>query len=714
MKYKGWDFSGYATRTNIRCSDGRTILNHAFDDCDGKKVPLVWNHQHNDSDNVLGHAYLEKRDDGMYAYGYLNHTPKAENLREQLAHGDVSGLSIFANRLRQSSKTPPCDVIHGVIQELSVVLAPANPGAYIENISLAHGEIVEDEAIIYGADYEEGLLYHADAEGEDEDDDDDGDMSDDEVKAAIKSLSSEQREAAEVIIGAAIDNDKDAVDDEVKEIFKTLTPTQRKAVEIAIGMAKEKESTAEHSDIAPEDLVDVLVAEMGDPRAEFEDAILHSDSDSFSINEVLNSLSDIQKAAVGLFIQQALASDNITHSDNSYYEEEDDNMKYNAFDTMAQADYEGACLSHAEVEKIFSDAKRLGSLKAAVLDNLESGVLAHAQNDDGTTQTYGIADIDYLFPDAKSLNTPPEFISRNMDWVKKVINGTHHTPFSRVKSMFADITEDEARARGYVKGNKKVEEVFTLLKRVTEPQTIYKLQKLDRDDILDITDFDVVAWIKGEMRMMLEEEIARAILIGDGRNPVSNDKIKEANVRPIITDDDLYTIKVPVVVTSGMTVSEKAEAIEEAIIRSFKDYKGSGNPDLFTTTDAVTDQLLRKDKIGHKIYKTKAELATALRVSDIVEVEVMQNQTVAIKEGNPGSQTTTNYPLIGVIANLKDYNVGADKGGQTSLFDDFDIDYNQFKYLIETRMSGALVKPYSAMVIYLKETQGATQEEPEG
>lgn len=712
MKYKGWDFSGYATRTNIRCSDGRTILNHAFDDCDGKKVPLVWNHQHNDSDNVLGHAYLEKRDDGMYAYGYLNHTPKAENLREQLAHGDVSGLSIFANRLRQSSKTPPCDVIHGVIQELSVVLAPANPGAYIENISLAHGEIVEDEAIIYGADYEEGLLYHADAEGEDEDDDDDGDMSDDEVKAAIKSLSSEQREAAEVIIGAAIDNDKDAVDDEVKEIFKTLTPTQRKAVEIAIGMAKEKESTAEHSDIAPEDLVDVLVAEMGDPRAEFEDAMLHSDSDSFSINEVLNSLSDIQKAAVGLFIQQALASDNITHSDNSYYEEEDDNMKYNAFDTMAQADYEGACLSHAEVEKIFSDAKRLGSLKAAVLDNLESGVLAHAQNDDGTTQTYGIADIDYLFPDAKSLNTPPEFISRNMDWVKKVINGTHHTPFSRVKSMFADITEDEARARGYVKGNKKVEEVFTLLKRVTEPQTIYKLQKLDRDDILDITDFDVVAWIKGEMRMMLEEEIARAILIGDGRNPVSNDKIKEANVRPIITDDDLYTIKVPVVVTSGMTVSEKAEAIEEAIIRSFKDYKGSGNPDFFTTTDAVTDQLLRKDKIGHKIYKTKAELATALRVSDIVEVEVMQNQTVAIKEGNPGSQTTTNYPLIGVIANLKDYNVGADKGGQTSLFDDFDIDYNQFKYLIETRMSGALVKPYSAMVIYLKETQGETQEEP--
>ena len=701
MKYKGWDFSGYATRTNIRCSDGRTILNHAFDDCDGKKIPLVWNHQHNDPDNVLGHAYLEKRDDGMYAYGYLNHTPKAENLREQLAHGDVSGLSIFANRLRQSSKTPPCDVIHGVIQELSVVLAPANPGAYIENISLSHGEIVEDEAIIYGADYEEGLLYHADAEGEDEGDDD-GDMSDDEVKAAIKSLSSEQREAAEVIIGAAIDNDKDAVDDEVKEIFKTLTPTQRKAVEIAIGMAKEKESTAEHSDIAPEDLVDVLVAEMGDPRAEFENEMLHSDSDSFSINEVLNSLSDIQKAAVGLFIQQALASDNVTHSDNSYYEEEDDNMKYNAFDTMAQADYEGAYLSHAETEKIFSDAKRLGSLKAAVLDNLESGVLAHAQNEDGTPQTYGIADIDYLFPDAKSLNTPPEFISRNMDWVKKVINGTHHTPFSRVKSMFADITEDEARARGYVKGDKKVEEVFTLLKRTTDPQTIYKLQKLDRDDILDITDFDVVAWIKGEMRMMLEEEIARAILIGDGRNPVSNDKIKEANVRPISTDDDLYTIKVPVEITSEMTDAEKAEAIEEAIIRSFKDYKGSGNPDFFTTTDAVTDQLLRKDKIGHKIYKTKSELATALRVSDIVEVEVMQNQTVAIKEGEPGSQTTTNYPLIGVIANLKDYNVGADKGGQTSLFDDFDIDYNQFKYLIETRMSGALVKPYSAMVIYLK------------
>ena len=373
-------------------------------------------------------------------------------------------------------------------------------------------------------------------------------------------------------------------------------------------------------------------------------------------------------------------------------------MKHNAFDNYDN--YDEPVLSHSDMEQIFKDGKRLGSLKAAVEENLEDGVLAHAVKDrNGNDVTYGIADIDYLFPDARTINNTPEFITREMGWVKKVINGTHHTPFSRVKSQFANLTADEARAKGYTKGKKKVEEVITLLKRETTPQTIYKKQKLDRDDIIDITDFDVVAWIKGEMRLMLEEEIARAILIGDGRSSVSDEHISEEHVRPVYNDDDLFTVKVPVNIAANAEGKEKAKALLNAAIRSRKQYKGSGNPSFFTTEDWLSEILLLEDEIGHKLYKTEAEVATALRVKEIITVESMEGQQIDIKTGT--GDTTVKKDFIGVMVNLNDYNVGADKGGQTSFFDDFDIDYNQQKYLYETRMSGALVKPYSALSFYV-------------
>ena len=690
MKYKGWDFSGYATRTNIRCSDGRTILNHAFDDCDGKKVPLVWNHQHNDSDNVLGHAFLEKRDDGMYAYGYLNHTDKAENMREQLANGDISGLSIYANRLRQSSKTPPCDVIHGVIQELSIVLAPANPGAYIENISLSHGEIVDDEAIIYAADYEEGLLYHA---RKDEDEDE-------EEKEEVKEDPNVEEE--------------DEAEDENEEEEENKTPSKKRGLKFK----KDKNGkiigveTIAHSDFS--EIMDFVSSYDVSNRTDFENSMLHADkeddendeeSDGPTIEDVLKSMNDTQKAAVGMIIQQLSKkqSSEAAHSIDSDMEE--NTMKFNAFDQSTMGYYDGSCtLSHAEQADILKDAKKYGTLKAAVESKLENGeiTLAHAQNDDGTTQTYGIADIDYLFPDARNLNTPPEFIKRKTDWVAKVMNGTHHTPFSRVKSMFADITEEEARAKGYIKGHLKREEVFTLLKRQTEPQTIYKKQKMDRDDIIDITDFDVVAWLKGEMRMMLEEEIARAILIGDGRANDSDDKIKEDRVRPIYNDADLFTVKVPVEVAADATDADIAVALMDASVRSRKLYKGSGNPLFFTAEDWLSEMLLMKDGIGHRFYKTEGEVATALRVREVVPVELMDNKQIAITTGSGAQAVTANYDLLAVMVNMGDYNIGADKGGATSFFEDFDIDYNQEKYLYETRMSGALVKPYSAISFYLK------------
>lgn len=639
---KKWDFSGWATKTGLKCSDGRTILKGAFKHCDGQTVPLIWNHRHNDPSEVLGHALLEDRDGDIYAYCSFNDSENGRNAKELVEHGDICSLSIYANQLTQSSKTPPCDVIHGTIREVSLVLAGANPGAFIDNVVLAHGEIADDEANIYHEDGENELyLYHADEDEDKDEDEGEGET----VKDILDTLSDKQKAAVGILI-------------------EEVTKGQKKAdTEEAVKHADEPEDDKEESD------------------------------DDETIGDIIKTLTPKQRKAV-----EALVGMAITNKKNSDKEEED--VKHNAFDTYENN--EGLTLSHSDMEQIFKDGKRLGSLKAAVEDNLENGVLAHAVTDrNGDPVTYGIADIDYLFPDAKTIGNTPDFIQREQGWVKRVINGTHHTPFSRVKSMYANITMDEARAKGYTKGKKKAEEVIALLKRETTPQTIYKKQKLDRDDIIDITDFDVVAWIKGEMRLMLEEEIARAILIGDGRGNASDDKISEEHVRPVYNDDDLFTVKVPVTVPDGAGDAVKAKALLEAAITSRKLYKGSGNLTFFTTEDWLSKILLLEDGIGHKFFKTEAEIATALRVKDIVTVEVMEGQTLPITENN----VTTQYDFIGVMVNLNDYNVGADKGGQTAFFDDFDIDYNQQKYLYETRMSGALIKPYSALSFYVKEVE---------
>ena len=571
-----FDFSGWATRNDLKCSDGRTIRKDAFKDNNGQKVPLVWNHQHNDPLNILGHALLENRQEGVYAYCTFNETEAGQNAKLLVEHGDVSALSIYANQLKQRGS----DVIHGAIREVSLVLAGANPGAFIDSV-ICHGEESEEEAIIYTG--EDISLFHAEC-----------------------------------------DKKEETKEEKPVENEKKTTESEKKT----------------------------------------------TDSEE-TVGEVLDTLNEKQKTAVFALIAQALENADNSNDD----DEEEKEMKHNVFDQDKTT--KENVLSHSDIESILSDAKRSGSLKESFL--------AH-------TATYGIDQIDTLFPEPKSMNTPPEFIKRDMDWVAGVINGVHHTPFSRIKSMFANITEDEARAKGYIKGNLKKEEVFTLLKRTTTPTTIYKKQKLDRDDILDITDFDVVAWIKGEMRMMLDEEIARAILVGDGRLTSDDDHIPEQNIRPVWKDDDLYTIKTKITVSTTATDDDKAKAMIKAAVKSRKNYKGSGNPVLYTTEDFLTNCLLLEDTQGYRLYKSEQDVATAMRVSKIVTVPVMEGLTRVDSE----SKTRT---LMGIIVNLKDYNVGADKGGAVNMFDDFDIDYNQQKYLMETRCSGALIKPYSAIAL---------------
>jgi HK97 family phage prohead protease len=593
-----YDFEGWATKNDLLCSDGVTIKRNAFSINDGKRVPLVWNHQHNSINDVLGHAMLENRDDGVWAKCSFNDSPAGKNAREAVKHGDVTSLSIWANNLQRVGN----DIIHGVIREVSLVLAGANPGAFIESV-VAHGEPFEEGD-------EEGLIYTNE-----------------------KIFISHAEES--------IQEDKKEEDSKMEE-KKTIEP-------------EKKEKT---------------------------------------VKEVLDTLTDEQKAAVGMMLQAI--------TENSEKEikktKEDTEVKHNMFEGSQQA-----YISHDDMGKIISDAKRLGSLREAVNANIEEGgVLAHAIDTTGMTvgtgtQTYGINDASMLFPDYKNFTDKPEWISRKMDWVSKVMSKVHHTPFSRIKSMYANITEDEARAKGYIKGKMKKEQVFTTLKRTTDPQTIYKRQKLDRDDIIDITDFDVVAWIKSEMRVMLDEEIARAILIGDGRQSDSDDKIKEDHVRCISKDAPLFNTVVKVTVAAGATQEEIAAETIKAIIRGRKQFKGSGKPDFWTTEDVTTEMLLLEDKMGHAMYKTEGELATKLRVNEIIPVEPMEGQTVSITEGG----VAKDYPIIGIVTNLADYNVGADKGGEVNLFDDFDIDYNQQKYLIETRISGALTKPFSALTIVL-------------
>ena len=583
-----FDFSGWATRNDLKCSDGRIIRKDAFKSNDGQKVPLVWNHQHSDPNEVLGHAVLENREEGVYAYCKFNDTESGRTAKLLVQHGDVNALSIYANQLKQQGP----NVMHGNIRELSLVLAGANPGAFIESI-IKHGEESDEEGIIYTG--ENITLSHS---GTDEQ-----------------------------------EQEKD-------------------------------EEKLEHADGAEEKKEDSKVVE--EPK---------KNEGEETVADVFNTLTEKQKTVVYAMIGQAI-EDNGKEDNNS--EGGDEEMKHNVFDK--DTENQENVLSHDAMETIIADGKRYGSLKESFL--------AHAEE-------YGIKEIETLFPEPKSLNNPPEFIKREMGWVQKVMSGVHHTPFSRIKSSFADITEDDARAKGYIKGKLKKEEVFSLLKRTTTPTTIYKKQKLDRDDVIDITDFDVVAWLKSEMRMMLDEEIARAILVGDGRLSSSDDKINEQNIRPIWKDEDLYNIKATIEVDAAATPDQKAKAAIRAIIKSRKNYKGSGNPALYTTEDFLTDCLLLEDANGRVIYDTEEKLRTALRVSAIITVPVMEGLNRTDTEGNT-------LDLLGIIVNLADYNVGADKGGAINMFDDFDIDYNQQKYLIETRCSGALIKPFSAISIEMK------------
>ena len=579
-KSENYDFSGWATRNDVRCSDGRIIRRDAFKHDDGVSVPLVWNHQHNELSNVLGHALLENRPEGVYAYGYLNDTESGEMAKVLVKHGDISALSIYANKLQQRGN----EVIHGEIKEVSLVHAGANPGAFIDTM-LIHGDDEDDEAIIYSGMQLE--LCHADTKKEDE-----KKPAEPKEEAEEKKPETEEKEKT------------------VGDIIHSMSKEQQDVMYNLIGMALQEGGAADEDD----------------------------EDEEGGNTEMKHNVFDVDSY---------MGEDVLVHSD-------------------------GTIVSEDEVREIFSDMKRYG--------NLKDSVIAH-----------GIDNVDYLFPDATNFDRTPQFIQRDMGWVQKVMSGVHHTPFSRIKSTFADITEADARAKGYLKGKLKKEEVFGLLKRSTTPTTIYKKQKMDRDDIIDITDFDVVTWLKAEMRMMLDEEIARAILIGDGRLASSDDKINEQNIRPILKDEELFTIQVPVNVPSAATDDDKATAFIRAAIKARKNYKGSGSPTLYTTEDVLTDCLLLTDTTGRDLYTDVAQLAKKLRVKEIVTCPVME-----------GVKGVEGGDLMGIIVNLADYNVGADKGGAVNMFDDFDIDYNQQKYLIETRCSGALTKPFSAMALELK------------
>ena len=656
MPKKHYDFAGWATKNNIRCSDGRTIMHGAFSADNGKRVPLVWNHQHDNVRNVLGHADLEERPEGVYAYCSFNNTEHGQDAKDCVKHGDIVALSIYANQLKQNG----ANVIHGAIREVSLVLAGANRGAVIDSV-LEHGELSDDSAEISFVGYGDIEIHHSDLDEQDDDYEDeelDDYQEDDEDEEDEENLQHADN-------GEAKKEEKKDDGETVADVMNTLTDKQRKAVAIIIEQAiadSKGDNSMSHAD--------------GDAQNDAE-------NDDETVEDVYNTLNEKQKKVVNFLIGEALKNKD---------SEGGSEMKHNVFEGSENVQN---TISHAEIHEICRVGKQMGSLKAAVDQAYEEGVLEHAEGD------YGINNIDYLFPDAKAMTTEPELIKRDMGWVDDVFNGVHRTPFKRVKSVFADITEDEARAKGYIKGKFKKEEVFTLLKRTTDPQTIYKKQKLDKDDLEDLEDnFNVLPWIKNEMNMMFREEVARAILIGDGRPSSSDDKIQENHIRPIYNDEDLFTVKVPVSVKSGATEDDIARALIKAMVKARKQYKGTGNPTFFTTEDYLTDCLLIENTLGERLYKSEAEVATAMRASKITTVEPMENKTITITEEGGRS---TSYPLMGVLVNLTDYNVGAKNGGKTDFFEDFDIDFNQQKYLYEARMSGALKKPFSAISFYLVE-----------
>lgn len=612
---KTYDFSGYATKVGIKCSDGRTILQDAFAHCDGKKVPLVYQHLHNDPKNVLGHAVLENRPDGVYAYCSLNNTEAGKTAKALVQHGDISALSIYANSLVQKSS----NVIHGVIREVSLVLSGANPEAYIDNLAFEHsdGSITTDESEAFIC---AGAIIHDGIE--------------------IPEVSDTQDSSEESISHA--DDKKDPEDQKtVGDVFDTLNEEQKTVVYTMIAQALETQD--------------------GEDEDEEKEDVKHSNIKG------------------------------------------DETMKKNIFDKDSAAT-EVRGLSRADLRAIFNDARQSQStLKNAFLahgyESISDALADYEHQDEvlAHAATYGIDNIGYLFPDARTTTNTPQFIKRDTEWVSKVFGAAKHVPFSRIKTVLADITADEARARGYIKGNEKADEVITLLKRTTDPQTVYKKQKLDRDDIIDITDFDVVVWLRMEMRMMLEEEIARAQLVGDGRLSSSDDKIKEDKIRPIATDDAIYTIEIqiPVAATTAQMIDE--------IIKGRKQYKGTGTPAFYTTPDVNGDMLLLKDTTGRRLYNTEADLAAGIRAREIIEVPVMENKVVVLTPAT-ASETGLQKRLVGISVNMTDYSLGADKGGSISMFDDFDIDFNQFKYLIETRCSGALTMPHSAIAYWKLET----------
>ena len=636
MGKNNYDFSGWATRANLLCSDGRIIRKDAFKHNDGQKVPLVWNHQHNSPEEVLGHAILENRDEGVYAYCTFNNTPSGKNAKLLVQHGDVNALSIYANKLKQQG----ANVVHGIIREVSLVLAGANPGASIDSVMM-HGDDACEEGYIYTGEFIENIdpIYHADDEKKGE-----NEVAEETKKTTEAEKAEETKET---------NNSEETVAD----VFNTLTEKQKTVVYAMIGQALEEAEASKE-----------------------EEEVKHADSDDEeeTVADVFNTLSEKQKTVVYAMIGQALEEAEMKHSMEDL-EGGNDDMKHNVFDQ--EEVMMDNTLSHSDMTAIIEDAK---TNKRSLRDT----VLAH-----------GIEDLDVMFPDHQALNNEPAFIKRNDDWVAKVLGGVHHTPFSRIKTIFADITAAEARAKGYHKGNLKIDEVFKLLKRTTSPTTVYKKQKLDRDDVLDIKDFNILPWLKGELRMMLNEEIARAFLIGDGRDPVedANDKIDEECIRPIWKMEELFTVKVPVEVTAATTAEEKAKAFIRACVKSRKQYKGSGNPAMFMPEDLLTECLLLEDKNGRVIYDTEDKLRARLRVSEIIPVPVMEGDAIK-RVGKEGEA----FELAGLYVNLKDYNVGTDKGGEVNFFDDFDIDYNQMKYLMETRMSATLVKPHSAVAIEFK------------
>lgn len=634
---ENYDFSGWASKYEVPCSDGRTIKQNALAADDGKIVPLVWNHQHSEMKDVVGHALLKNCPEGMYCFGYVNGTAEGDRAKELLKHKDITALSIFANNLKQNKRADGRkDVVHGKIREVSLVLAGANPGAFIDSVMVHSddGEPIEseDEAEIYNDDNTVWFGH-----------------SDESEKFMAEMLDNE--------------SNSDEVDDSTE--------------------------TVEHAD------------DSGDNSNE-------KPADDETVEDVLNSMNPHQRE-----VMQGLINYLIAQGSNGESNESDDsekgnsNMKHNIFDNTEENDetLEHSLGMDCDFEKAISDMSRYGSLKKSFLAhgaNIDKLVgdefLAHLDN--GTPGTdYGIGNLDYLFPDFQTIGgNTPKFVKRNTEWVARVMNAVSHTPFTRVKSVFANITEDEARARGYIKGKKKKEEVFPLLKRTTTPQTVYKKQRLDRDDILDVTTMDIVSFMRQEMRMMLEEEIARAIIIGDGRATGTDDKINEDHIRSVLNDDPFYSIKVTKGYKTEPDNDTFAADFEERVVYAFEDYEGSGNPLMFTTQRNLNRLLMQKDKIGRRIYKSKPELCAALGVADIIPVQVMKGltRTPLAKE-----TTLTGKTLVvdAVIVNPTDYNVGTDKGGAVSMFDDFDIDYNQEKYLIETRISGALTVPYSAMVV---------------